>query len=182
MTELERTLGPVLIEKIRNVRVLILDVDGVLTDGRIIISDDGQETKGFNVRDGHGLKMIKRIGIEVIFLTGRKSRVVEHRARELGVERVYQGILDKRAAFEDLVAQGGMTPGQVAYMGDDIVDLPVLRRVGFSATVSDAHDEVLKAVDLVTVNPGGRGAVREICEIIIRAQGKWDEIMARYRA
>ena len=182
MTELERTLGPALLEKIRNVKVLILDVDGVLTDGRIIISDDGQETKGFNVRDGHGLKMIKRIGIEVIFLTGRKSRVVEHRARELGVERVYQGILDKRAAFEDLVARGGMTPGQVAYMGDDIVDLPVLRRVGFSATVSDAHHEVLKAVDLVTVNPGGRGAVREICEIIIRAQGKWDEIMARYRA
>jgi len=174
--------GANLIEKIRKVKVLILDVDGVLTDGRIIISDDGQETKCFNVRDGHGLKLIQRAGIEVIFLTGRKSRVVEHRARELGIKKIYQGALDKLSVFKEILAADGLIPEQVAYAGDDIVDLPVLSRVGFSITVSDAHDEVLRAVDLVTKNPGGQGAIREVCEIILKTQGKWEELMGRYRA
>ena len=157
-------------------------MDGVLTDGRIIISDDGQETKCFNVRDGHGLKLVQRGGIEVILLTGRKSRVVEHRARELGIKRVYQGVLDKLSVFNEILAAEGLVPGQVAYAGDDIVDLPVLRRVGLSITVSDAHDEILKTVDLVTKNPGGRGAIREVCEMILKTQGKWEELMGRYRA
>ena len=174
--------GADLIEKIRKVKVLILDVDGVLTDGRIIISDDGQETKCFSVRDGHGLKLIQRAGIEVIFLTGRKSGVVEHRARELGIKKVYQGVLDKLSVFNEILAAEGLVPEQVAYAGDDIVDLPVLSRVGFSITVSDAHDEVLRAVDLVTKNPGGRGAIREVCEMILKTQGKWEELMGRYRA
>jgi 3-deoxy-D-manno-octulosonate 8-phosphate phosphatase (KDO 8-P phosphatase) len=182
MMGLEAQLGSALADKIRKVKVLILDVDGVLTDGRIVISDDGQETKCFNVRDGHGLKMIRRAGVEIMFLTGRKSRVVEHRARELGVERVYQGALDKRAVFDEILASTGLAPGQVAYMGDDIVDLPVLRRAGFSVTVRDAHEDVLKAVDLVTQNPGGRGAVREVCEIILKVQGHWETLMERYRA
>jgi len=180
--DLEAKLGSALVDRIRNVKVLILDVDGVLTDGRIILSDDGRETKCFNVRDGHGLKMIRRAGVEVMFLTGRKSLVVEHRARELGVERVYQGALDKLAVLEEILATTGLSPGQVAYMGDDIVDLPVLRRAGFSVTVSDAHEDVLQAVDLVTRNAGGRGAVREVCEIILKAQGKWEGLMERYRA
>lgn len=180
--DLEAQLGSALVDRIRNVKVLILDVDGVLTDGRIILSDDGQETKCFNVRDGHGLKMIRRAGVEVMFLTGRKSLAVEHRARELGVERVYQGALDKLAVLEEIMATTGLSPGQVAYMGDDIVDLPVLRRAGFSVTVSDAHEDVLQAVDLVTRNAGGRGAVREVCEIILKAQGKWKGLTERYRA
>ena len=180
--DLEAKLGSALADKIAKVKVLILDVDGVLTDGRIVISDDGQETKCFNVRDGHGLKMIRRAGVEVMFLTGRKSRVVEHRARELGVERVYQGALDKLAVLQEILNSTGLSPGHVAYMGDDIVDLPVLRRAGFSVTVSDAHEDVLKAVDLVTKNPGGRGAVREVCEIILKVQGKWEGLMERYRA
>jgi 3-deoxy-D-manno-octulosonate 8-phosphate phosphatase (KDO 8-P phosphatase) len=180
--DLEAKLGSALADRIRNVKVLVLDVDGVLTDGRIILSDDGQETKCFNVRDGHGLKMIRRAGIEVMLLTGRKSLVVEHRARELGVERVYQGALDKLAVLEEILTSTGLSPGQVAYMGDDIVDLPVLRRAGFSVTVSDAHEDVLQAVDLVTRNAGGRGAVREVCEIILKAQGKWEGLMERYRA
>ncbi len=179
--QLEGKPGAGLAEKMRKVKALILDVDGVLTDGRIIIGDDGQETKCFHVRDGHGLKMIKRAGIEVMFLTGRKSRVVEHRARELGVEKVYQGALDKLAVFNEILSTGGFTPEQVAYMGDDIVDLPVLSRAGLSITVSDSHSEVLQTVDLVTKNPGGRGAVREVCEMILQAQGKWEESMARYR-
>ena len=180
--DLEAKLGSALADKIGKVKVLILDVDGVLTDGRTVISDDGQETKCFNVRDGHGLKMIRRAGVEVMFLTGRKSRVVEHRARELGVERLYQGALDKLAVLQEILNSTGLSPGQVAYMGDDIVDLPVLRRAGFSVTVSDAHEDVLKAVDLVTKNPGGRGAVREVCEIILKVQGKWEGLMERYRA
>ncbi|HTZ39660.1 MAG TPA: HAD-IIIA family hydrolase [Syntrophales bacterium] len=179
--ELEGKHRAGLIEKMRKVKVLILDVDGVLTDGRIIISDDGQETKCFDVRDGHGLKMIQRAGIEVVFLTGRKSQVVAHRARELGVDRVYQGALDKLAVFQEILAQGGLVPEQTAYMGDDIVDLPVLRRAGFSVTVRDSHVEVLQTVDLVTQNPGGRGAVREVCELILKAQGKWEELTGRYR-
>lgn len=180
--QIEEKTAAALIEKIRKVKILILDVDGVLTDGRIIISDDGQETKCFNVRDGHGLKMIRRAGIEVIFLTGRKSMVVEHRARELGVEKVYQGSLDKLAVLMEILASGGISAEQVAYMGDDIVDLAVLSRVGFSIAVCDAHSEVLKVVDLVTQNPGGRGAVREVCEMIIKGQGKWEELTGRYRA
>jgi 3-deoxy-D-manno-octulosonate 8-phosphate phosphatase (KDO 8-P phosphatase) len=180
--ELEAKTGADLIEKVRKVKVLILDVDGVLTDGRIILSDDGQETKCFNVRDGHGLKLIRRAGIEVIFLTGRTSKVVELRARELGVEKVYQGSLDKLSVFNDILASAGLVPEQVAYMGDDIVDMPVLRRAGFSITVCDAHDEVLGAVDLVTKNAGGRGAVREVCEMILKTQGIWEELMDRYRA
>ena len=180
--ELEGKHGAGLIEKMRKVKVLILDVDGVLTDGRIIISDDGQETKCFDVRDGHGLKMIQRAGIEVVFLTGRKSQVVAHRARELGVDRVYQGALDKLAVFQEILAQGGLVAEQTAYMGDDIVDLPVLRRAGFSVAVRDSHVEVLQTVDLVTQNPGGRGAVREVCELILKAQGKWEELTGRYRS
>ena len=182
MMDLEAKLGSALADKIRKVNVLVLDVDGVLTDGRIVIGDDGQETKCFHVRDGHGLKMIQRAGVEVMFLTGRKSRVVEHRARELGVQRVYQGALDKLAVFEEILKTRGLSAGQVAYMGDDIVDLPVLRRAGFSVTVSDAHEEVLRAVDLVTQNPGGGGAVREVCEMILKVQGKWEDAMGRYRA
>ncbi len=179
--QLEGKPGKDLIEKMRKVKVLILDVDGILTDGRIIISDDGQETKCFHVRDGHGLKMLMRAGIEVMFLTGRKSRVVEHRARELGVDKVYQGALDKLAVFNGILADGGRSADQTAYMGDDIVDLPVLRRAGVSITVCDSHSEVLRAVDLVTQSPGGRGAVREVCEMILKAQGKWDDLMERYR-
>lgn len=178
----EDKLGADLIEKMRRVKVLILDVDGVLTDGRIIINDDGQETKCFDVRDGHGLKLIRRAGIEVMFLTGRKSRVVEHRARELGVDQVHQGALDKLAVFQEILARGGLVPEQTAYMGDDIVDLPVLRRAGFSVTVCDAHAEVVRAADLVTKNPGGRGAVREVCELILKAQDKWEELTGRYRS
>ncbi len=180
--QLEGKLGAGLIDKMRKVKVLILDVDGVLTDGRIVISDDGQETKCFHVRDGHGLKMIQRAGIEVMFLTGRKSQVVEHRARELGVNKVYQGVLDKLAIFSEILADAKLSAEQVAYMGDDIVDLPVLKRAGFSITVCDSHGEVMRAVDLVTQNAGGRGAVREVCEMILKAQGKWEKIMERYRA
>ena len=167
-------------EKIRRIRFLILDVDGVLTDGGIIIDDDGRETKRFDVRDGHGLKMLMRCDVEIILLTGRKSKVVEHRARDLGISEVYQGVWNKLEVFEEILMKKNVTAQEVAFVGDDVVDVPVLRRVGVSFAVADALEAVKKVVHYITENPGGRGAVREICEIIIKAKGRWPDATARY--
>jgi 3-deoxy-D-manno-octulosonate 8-phosphate phosphatase (KDO 8-P phosphatase) len=152
------------LEKARNVKLLILDVDGVLTDGRIVIDDRGVETKCFDVRDGHGIKLLKRANIEVVIITGRSSEVVSHRARELGIDSVYQNIHDKLEV----------------YRTDDIVDLPLLKRVGFSAVVADGIEELKPCADYVSLKRGGRGAVREISELILKAQGKWSGLMERY--
>jgi len=167
-------------EKIKPVRVLILDVDGVLTDGEIIIDDAGRETKHFNVRDGHGLIMLMRYGVEVVLLTGRTSQVVSHRALDLGIKEIYQGVFNKLTVFEEILRKKNIVPAATAFVGDDVVDVPVLRRVGFSATVADASADLKNVVDYVTEHKGGRGAVREICEIILKAQGKWPEVAARY--
>ena len=167
-------------EKLQKVKLLILDVDGVMTDGRIIMDYKGREMKNFDVRDGHGLKIIQRYGIKVAILTGRQSKVVEHRARDLEINDVYQGALNKKDVFGKILERHKLSAGAVAFMGDDIVDIPVLKRVGFSAAVADALDIVKKSVDYITVNRGGHGAVREICEMILQAQGKWPEIAAKY--
>jgi len=167
-------------EKLQKVKLLILDVDGVMTDGRIIMDYKGREMKNFDVRDGHGLKIIQRYGIQVAILTGRQSKVVEHRARDLEINDVYQGALNKKDVFGKILERHKLSAGAVAFMGDDIVDIPVLKRVGFSAAVADALDIVKKSVDYITVNRGGHGAVREICEMILQAQGKWPEIAAKY--
>jgi 3-deoxy-D-manno-octulosonate 8-phosphate phosphatase (KDO 8-P phosphatase) len=167
-------------EKIRKIRLLILDVDGVLTDGRIIIDDAGNESKHFDVKDGHGLKLIMRYGIDVVFLTGRSSAVVKHRADDLGIREVYQGILKKLEFFQEYIKEKGLDPERVGYIGDDVVDIPVLKRIGFSVTVNDADDEVKKVVDYVTERPGGRGAVREICDLILKVQGNWEDVARRY--
>jgi 3-deoxy-D-manno-octulosonate 8-phosphate phosphatase (KDO 8-P phosphatase) len=167
-------------EKLTRITLLVLDVDGVLTDGKIIYSDSGDEIKAFNVRDGHGLKLLMRAGIEVIFLTGRESRVVLHRARDLGVESVYQKVLNKLEVYEKILKERGLTDEQIAFVGDDLVDIPVLRRVGFSAAVSDAIAEVKEIVDYVTDKKGGGGAVREICELLLKGQDKWEEVTQRY--
>lgn len=167
-------------DKLSRIRMLLLDVDGVLTDGRVIISDSGAETKAFDVRDGHGLKLLQRAGIVVGIITGRSSRVVDHRMRELGIELVYQGVKNKLEPFEQILEQFRLSPEQVAYVGDDLVDLPVLRRVGFSATVADACPDLFARVDFVSAHPGGRGAVRELCEMLLKAQGHWDELTHRY--
>jgi 3-deoxy-D-manno-octulosonate 8-phosphate phosphatase (KDO 8-P phosphatase) len=169
-----------LIGKIKEIKILILDVDGVLTDGRIFIDDSGNELKGFNVRDGHGIKLVIRGGIEVIFLTGRKSRVVEHRARDLGVEEVYQKALNKKEVLDQILKEKKVSAVTVAYIGDDIVDIPVLKKAGFSVAVADAHEDVKKIVDYITRMKGGEGAVREICEIILKVQGTWDGLVDRY--
>jgi len=150
--------------------LLLLDVDGVLTDGRIIIDDRGVESKNFHVRDGHGIVLLKRSGIEVGFITGRSSPVVAHRAKELQVTLLFQGVQDKLRVYERIKKQRGLIDGHIAYVGDDIVDIPVLRRVGLAITVSDGSAELKPVADYVTVARGGMGAVREVAELILTAQ------------
>ncbi len=169
-----------LVKKIKPVIFLILDVEGVLTDGKIIMDDLGNETKHFNVRDGHGLKMLMKTGIEVVLITGRTSKVVEHRARELGIKEIYQGSKNKVENLEEILRTKKISGEQVAYVGDDIVDIPVFRRVGFSVAVEDASEYAKESADYITEGKGGQGAVRELCEIILKIQGKWDDIVSRY--
>ncbi|MEE9912851.1 MAG: HAD hydrolase family protein [Deltaproteobacteria bacterium] len=167
-------------EKLKKIKMLVLDVDGVMTDGGIIMDNEGREMKKFNVRDGHGLIMLERYGLQVAILTGRTSQVVEHRARDLKITEVYQGALNKKEVFAQLLLKNNLAPEAVAYLGDDIVDIPVLKMVGFSAAVADALDIVKKAVDCVTISKGGQGAVREVCEMLLVAQGFWGEVASRY--
>ncbi len=162
------------------IKLLLLDVDGVMTDGRIIYVNGGGEAKAFDVKDGHGLKLIQRAGIQVGIITGRQSDVVTRRAAELGIELVYQGVKDKRLPFREILEKLGLEPLEVAYLGDDLVDLPVMRQVGFSATVADAVDDIKPYVDFVTSRPGGRGAVREICDLLLKESGRWASVTNRY--
>jgi len=171
-----------LASRIRAVKLVVFDVDGVLTDGRIIFSNSGEETKLFDVKDGHGIKLLMRSGIDVAIITARESDVVRRRARDLGITHVFQGMKDKKMALEELVKASGVAPDAMAYMGDDIIDLPVLKRVAFSAAVADAVSEVIERVDFVAKRPGGRGAARELAELILKVQGKWDEVMKAYLA
>lgn len=152
--------------------MLLLDVDGVLTDGRIIIDDRGVESKHFHVRDGHGISLLKRSGIEVGFITGRSSPVVRHRAKELQVTLLFQGVQDKLRVYERIKKKRGLTDAQIAYVGDDIIDLPVLRRVGLAVMVGDGSAELKPVADYVTVARGGMGAVREVAELILKAHNK----------
>jgi len=169
-----------LIEKIRTIRLLVLDVDGVMTDGKIIMDDMGREIKNFDVKDGHGIKILMRYGIDVVLLTGRQSVVVEHRAKDLGIGEVHQGIFNKRGIFEEILLQRSLSYENIAFIGDDIVDIPLLKRVGFSVAVADASEDVKKCVDYVTKKTGGDGAVREVCELILQAQDKWVDVAKRY--
>ena len=167
-------------ERMKKIKLLILDVDGVMTDGRIVFDSNGVETKFFNVKDGHGIKLVQRAGIEVGIISGRKSQVVANRAAELGISRLYQGALDKLGPYQEILAATGLDDSEVAFMGDDVIDLPVMRRVGFAAAPADAVAEVLPYAHFVARNRGGWGAVRELCDLLLREQGRWDEITARY--
>jgi len=180
-TESSETASTDMIRKVGEIKLLILDVDGVLTSGSITYSDDGREYKSFNVRDGHGIKLLMRAGIEVAVITARSSAIVERRCRELGIERLYQGALTKLTVYEELLLELGLEPIETAYVGDDLIDLPVLVRAGFSAAPCDAAGEVRSVVDCVTKAAGGAGAVREVVEIILKIQGKWEEVTERYR-
>jgi len=167
-------------EKLRSITHLILDVDGVLTDGTIAFSDRGEESKNFNVRDGHGLKMLMRYGIEIMLLTGRISKAVGHRARDLGITGVFQGAKNKADVLDEILESYALDPARIAYMGDDIVDVPVFNKVGFAITVPDAADYIRKKAHYVTAARGGSGAVREVCDMILQAQDRWKEVEARY--
>ena len=166
--------------KLAKIKLLLLDVDGVMTDGRIIYDNDGGETKAFDVKDGHGLKLVQRAGIQVGIITGRESAIVARRAAELGIELLYQGVKDKCLPFNEILEKLNLTPEEVAYVGDDVVDLPVMRQVGFAATVADAMDDVKPFADLVTERAGGRGAVREICDFLLKESGRWSAVTRHY--
>jgi 3-deoxy-D-manno-octulosonate 8-phosphate phosphatase (KDO 8-P phosphatase) len=167
-------------DKLSDIRLLLLDVDGVMTDGGIIYDGNGLETKVFNVKDGHGIKMLQRYGIDVGIITGRTSNVVDLRAKELGITLVYQGALKKLESYIDVKRRTGFSDSQIAYVGDDVIDVPVMRRVIFAAAPADALAEARAVAHYVTTCPGGRGAVREVCDLLLKGRGLWDEVASRY--
>ncbi len=169
-----------IMEKAARIGLVVFDVDGVLTDGSLYIGDDGQEYKAFHSRDGHGMKLLQEAGVKIGIITGRTSRVVEHRMASLGIEHVYQGQLEKLPAFRDLTDKLGLAPEAVAYVGDDVVDLPIMIRVGLAIAVADAHPLVARHAHWQTANPGGRGAARDVCELILEARGRLQNLFRQY--
>ncbi len=167
-------------QNLKNIKMLILDVDGVLTDGSIVVNADGSESKNFNVLDGHGIRMWQRAELKVAFLSGRTSEATNRRAEQLEIDHVFQGCHNKLAVLEQFLEQSGLSADEVAYIGDDLPDLPAIRYVGFGAAVANAVEEVKQYADYVTTRPGGDGAVREVIEYILRNTGKWQELMKRY--
>jgi len=166
--------------KIKQLKLLILDVDGVLTDGRLFFDDHGREYKCFHARDGHGIKLLRQSGVDVAVISGRKSNSVTIRMQSLGVTHVYQGHEDKRAAFVEILRNLDLSPKQVAYVGDDVLDLPIMMQVGFSIAVADANFAVKQRADCCTQTPGGLGAVREVCDLIMLGQGTFDAMLQSY--
>ncbi len=163
-------------EKAKKIKLLILDVDGVMTDGSILLDNKGNEYKRFHVRDGHGIKMIGRAGITIAIITGRRSKVVELRAKELGITEVYQKIFKKSVVYEKLLKKYKCKDENVAFMGDDVVDQELLKRAGLSAAPADAEEEAKKLADLVTKRNGGRGAVREFTDLILKSSVLWKKV------
>jgi len=168
------------VPKLANIQLLVVDVDGVLTDGSLIINPDGSESKSFSTLDGHGLRLWRRAGLKVAFLSGRVSGPTQYRAQQLGIDYCLQDCHDKLSSLEQLLKQTGLSAEQVAYIGDDLPDLPPIRCAGFGVAVANAVDEVKDAADYVTANPGGNGAVREVIEYILKNTGRWDELMKKY--
>ena len=169
-----------ILDKAKKIELVIFDVDGVMTDGSLFMGDDGQEYKAFNSLDGHGMRMLQEGGINAAIITGRKSNVVEHRMQDLGITRVYQGYRDKIPAYEALMKDVGLEIDQIAYVGDDVVDLPIMTRVGFAIAVQDAHPYVKKHAHWITQNNGGQGAVRDVCELILEAKGLLTQTLESY--
>jgi len=168
------------LKKLKHIQLLLLDVDGVLTDGSIIYNDDGSETKIFNARDGFGLKLVMSAGIKVGIVTGRSSQALRHRCDNLGIDLLFDGVGDKAQMLEEIVAQTGIDTEQTAFVGDDLPDLPIMKTAGLSIAVADAHEIVRQKADWTTLAQGGQGAVREVCEALLTARGVWEEITARF--
>lgn len=162
------------------VKLLLFDVDGVLTDGRLVIGDDGLEFKAFNSRDGHGIKMLQRNGVAVGIITGRTSRVVKHRVKDLGIKHVFQGCKEKLPVYRKLIKKLKLKPEQTAYVGDDVVDLPIMLHVGLAVAVQNAHALAKQHAHWITPSIGGYGAAREVCEMVLLAQGSYHTEMLKY--
>jgi 3-deoxy-D-manno-octulosonate 8-phosphate phosphatase (KDO 8-P phosphatase) len=166
--------------KLKKIKLLLLDVDGVLTDGSIIYNDSGEEIKIFNVKDGLGIRLLLDSGIKICIITGRKSKALEHRCRNLGIDLFFEGVKDKGSLLEQICKQTGTTSDETAFIGDDLLDLSMMNLVGVPIAVSDAHHSVIKKASIVTAANGGKGAVREISEAILKAKGLWEDILQRY--
>lgn len=162
------------------IRLLLMDCDGVLTDGRITLIGDNDEEKSFHTRDGHGIVLLHLAGLRSGIISGRTSTLVERRARELGMAYVKQGTWDKIKEFDEVLREAGVEDDEVAFIGDDVTDIPLMQRSELSVAVADASEETRRAAHFVTRLPGGFGAVREVCELILKAQGQWDDLMQRY--
>ena len=169
-----------LLARAKAVKLLLFDVDGVLTDGSLFLDNHGEEYKAFNSRDGHGLKMLQRNGVEVGIITGRESQIVAHRTKELGIRHVRQGCADKLPVYEQMIAELKLKPEQVGFVGDDVVDLPILLRVGLAVCPQDGHFLVKRHAHWVTPNRGGRGAGRDVCELLMLAQDSFSSEMQLY--
>jgi 3-deoxy-D-manno-octulosonate 8-phosphate phosphatase (KDO 8-P phosphatase) len=167
-------------EKLKHIKMILMDVDGVMTGGEIIYSSTGEELKVFNIHDGMGMAMARMAGLKTGIITGRMSEMVRRRAEELKVDAVVQGQIDKLAAYDDIKSRFNLTDAGIAFIGDDLVDLCILKRVGFSAAVADARQAVKNASDYVTVAAGGRGAVREVVDMILESQGKLARLVAQF--
>ncbi len=167
-------------EELKRITLVVMDVDGVLTDGRIILGSGGQEFKCFNVKDGHGVVLLHRVGIRTALITGRKSEAVTQRAQELNISLVFQQSKNKGETYQILKETTGASDEEIAYIGDDLVDIPIMKRVGVAVAVADAHPKVKEVAHIVTQAPGGHGAVREFVELLLKAQGKWEEATQRY--
>ncbi len=167
-------------QKLKQIRLLLLDADGVLTTGRIMYTSSGEEAKSFDVKDGLGIRMLKDAGVKIGIVSGRKSAAVERRAAELGIDYCHTGVKDKKTLVETILAQAECMPDQAAFVGDDLVDLAAMKKVGLAVAVADAHETVKQNAHLVTDHPGGRGAVREVCERILAAKGLWEKIIDRW--
>ena len=168
------------IEKLRHIKLLLLDVDGVMTDGRIIYDDRGAEIKEFHVKDGLGIRMLILAGVQVGIVTGRSSPALRHRCNNLGIDIVFDGVRKKAMVLDDIIRSLALTPDQIAFIGDDLPDLPLMRRVGLCIAVGDAHPSVAGEAHMVTTANGGNGAVREVCDAILKAQGLWENALERF--
>ncbi|TCS37274.1 3-deoxy-D-manno-octulosonate 8-phosphate phosphatase (KDO 8-P phosphatase) [Paucimonas lemoignei] len=169
-------------ERAARIRMMIFDVDGVLTDGSLHYGPEGEVIKTFNVLDGHGIKLLQQSGVATAIISARKSTLVEKRAKDLGIIHVRQGVHDKRTAFEQLLGETGIAAEACGFIGDDVIDLPILLRVGFAASVPNGHPEVKKRVHYVTRATGGNGAARELCDFILQSQGNYEAALAPYLA
>jgi len=167
-------------DKLRSIKLLLLDVDGVLTDGGIIYDDQGKEIKVFDAKDGLGIRLLMDAGIGVGIVTGRSSQALKYRCENLNIPYIFDGVRDKSTILDSILNRTGVRPEQIAFIGDDLPDLPLMRKIGLPIAVADAHDKVVSISDIVTSSKGGKGAVREVCEAILKSQGSWDTVLRKF--